>query len=83
MVEPFRCCHQSVGMARARGGGLFLFSYLYILRTLAVSIAFPVIVGLGTAGVLLAGVSFFGESLKPHSLIGVAAILGGVVLLSQ
>ena len=65
------------------GGLLFLLSYLFILRTLAVSVAFPVIVGLGTAGVLLAGVSFFGESLKPHALLGVIAIIGGVVLVSQ
>ena len=65
------------------GGMLFFLSYLFILRTLPVSIAFPVIVGLSTAAIVLAGVGLFGEGLKPHSLLGLAAIVAGVVLVSR
>lgn len=65
------------------GGVLFLLSYLFILRSVPVSVAFPIVVSFSTGAVVLVGVLFLGESIKPLSILGLAAIIGGVILVSR
>lgn len=51
------------------------------LRTLPVGTAYAVWVGIGAAGVALAGILVLGEGASPARLLGLALILAGVVCL--
>lgn len=53
-----------------------------ILKTLEVGIVYAVWSGVGLAAVALIGVFWFGESVSLLKLLGLAAILVGVVLLN-
>lgn len=60
----------------------FALSYLFLylsLKYLAMSIAYAVWMGLGTAGAVLVNMIFFGESKKPARVFGVVLIIIGVV----
>jgi quaternary ammonium compound-resistance protein SugE len=52
-----------------------------VLKALPVGTAYGVWVGIGALGVALAGILVLGEAASPMRLLGLALILGGVVLL--
>ena len=52
------------------------------MRTLPVSVAYPVWAGVGTAGVTLIGVLELGESLGALKGLGVVLVVAGVVILN-
>lgn len=49
------------------------------LKTLPLSIGYPVWVGAGTVGTVICGFLIFGESLMPLKIASVAAIIIGVI----
>ena len=55
--------------------GLLTFSTKY----LPISIAYPVWVGIGAAGTVIAGAMFFGESISVLKVVFLAMIIGGVI----
>ncbi|MDF7671442.1 SMR family transporter [Orbaceae bacterium ESL0721] len=62
------------------GGFLFSFVFLYFsFNYLELSIAYPVWVGLGTSGAVLANMFLFNESKNGQRLVGLALIVVGVV----
>lgn len=65
------------------GGLTFIAGYLILLRTVAISVAYPLVVSLGIVGVVLAGILILGEQLKPISAVGLLFIIGGVLMVSQ
>lgn len=64
------------------GGVLFLLSYLFVLRTIPISVAFPIIVSLSTGTIAVAGALLLGEPLGFRAILGLIAITGGVILVS-
>jgi quaternary ammonium compound-resistance protein SugE len=48
------------------------------LRTLPVSVAYPIWTAVGTLGTVVLGVALLGESLTPLKLVAALAIVGGV-----
>jgi len=67
----------SVGTAVAVIGGIGFLTLA--LRTLPVSVGYPIWVGLGALGTVAFGHLLFGEALGPLKLASVAAIVAGVV----
>lgn len=67
------------------GGGsmLLLFSYLFAIRSLPLSVAYPIATSLGTVAVAIAGVALFSESLRPINMAGIALVVTGVLLISR
>lgn len=51
------------------------------LKTLPVSVAYPVWTGIGTLGTVLLGMVLFGEGMTVTKAVGLIAIVGGVVAL--
>lgn len=51
------------------------------LRTIGVGTAYATWSGIGTAGVAIAGWLIFGERLNPWGILGIALIIGGVLIL--
>jgi quaternary ammonium compound-resistance protein SugE len=48
---------------------------------LSIATAYAAWTGIGAVGTVAAGILFFGESLDPMRLLGIAAVVAGVVLL--
>lgn len=63
--------------------GVVMLSYLFAIRGLPLSVAYPVATGLSAAGICLIGSYFFGETIKLTSLSGIALIVLGVMLVSR
>jgi small multidrug resistance pump len=61
---------------------LALFLVSRVMRSLPVSIAYPVWAGGGTAGVALLGVVALGEPITVSKLLGVVLVMAGVVLVN-
>lgn len=61
---------------------LALYLVSRVMRTLPVSVAYPVWAGVGTAGVALVGVLALGEPLGMLKGLGIALVIGGVVILN-
>lgn len=61
---------------------LALYLVSRVMRTLPVSVAYPVWAGVGTAGVTLIGVLELGESLGALKGLGVVLVVAGVVILN-
>ena len=59
--------------------GFALWFLSIAMRTLPVSVAYPVWVGLGAIGAVAFGAILFGEALTPMKLVSVAAIVAGVI----
>ena len=60
---------------------VLLFSYLYALRGIDLSVAYPTVTGLAILGIVLAGGLFLGENMSFLKLFAMALIVAGVVLL--
>ncbi|KAE8764934.1 DMT family transporter [Georgenia thermotolerans] len=79
---------RSDGFARAGIGVLALAGYalaFYLLtralRTVSLSVAYALWSGIGTAVVATIGVLFLGETLTPTKVLGLLAVVVGVVIL--
>ncbi len=62
------------------GGSLALLSLT--MKTVPLSISYPMWAGIGTAGALAAAWALFGERLVPVQWVGVVLVLAGVVALN-
>ncbi|MNB94450.1 Multidrug resistance protein EbrB [compost metagenome] len=71
------------GMGVVVGMGLSFFSLSMSLRVIPLSFAYAVWSGVGTAITALIGVLVWGDPFTFVSFIGIAAIIGGVVLLNS
>ncbi|WP_428387931.1 DMT family transporter [Mucisphaera sp.] len=60
-------------------GGISLLTLA--LKTLPVSVAYPIWVAVGTLGTVVFGVVLFGENLSAVKVLGVVLIIGGVACL--
>ncbi|GAB4200233.1 MAG: multidrug efflux SMR transporter [Wenzhouxiangellaceae bacterium] len=74
-TRPLASVVTLVGLA----GGMYFLALA--MKDLPVSIAYPVWVGAGALGTVIFGVLFFGEGLTPLKIVGVVAIVAGVVSL--
>ncbi|MBZ9559203.1 MULTISPECIES: SMR family transporter [Modicisalibacter] len=63
------------------GYALAFYLLTLVLRTLPVGIAYAIWAGLGIVLVTLIGVVWFGESLDLPAVLGIAMIIGGVVVI--
>ncbi len=79
---------QSVGFTRMSIGALSLLGYVlafYLmaraLRTVPLSVAYALWSGLGTAVVATIGVVFLGETVTAAKIVGILAVVAGVVVL--
>lgn len=68
------------GYAAALAGGM---AWMFVLEKYAVSLAFPVYIGVIVSTVAVAGVLLFGEALPWTKLAGILLIVGGVTLVSR
>jgi multidrug transporter EmrE-like cation transporter len=62
--------------------GLTLVAYTLTLRRLDLSVAYPIVTGLGFLGVFLASWRLFGEEITLARVVGAALVIGGVSLLA-
>ncbi|OUM92840.1 MAG: hypothetical protein BAA04_02270 [Firmicutes bacterium ZCTH02-B6] len=62
--------------------GLAAISWLVVLSRAPLSVAYPML-SLGYAAVAVLSWQLFGESMNAAKVVGIAAILGGIVLLSR
>lgn len=62
---------------------LALYLVSHVMKSLPVSIAYPIWAGGGTAGVALLGVFALGESMNLLKLTGVALVFIGVILINR
>ncbi len=60
-----------------------LLTYLFAIRVVPLGVAYPLVTSLSTICVALAGVTLFGETLKPVAMLGIALVIGGVVLIAR
>lgn len=51
------------------------------MRSLPITIAYPLWVGIGIVGTVIAGVLLFGEHMNPLRILGLLLLLGGMVAL--
>jgi len=61
--------------------GLLLGCYLYALKGIDLSIAYPVVTGFAMVGIALSGALFFGESLSLAKIFAMTLIIAGVFIL--
>lgn len=64
----------------AFAGALYLVSK--VMKTLPVSVAYPVWAGGGTAGVALIGVLALGEAISVMKILGILLVMAGVVIVN-
>jgi len=55
----------------------------YVMKSLPVSIAYPVWAGGGTAGVALLGVLVLGENMNLQKLTGIVLVFIGVIMINR
>jgi len=68
-------------------GGVFciflLGCYLYALKGLDISVAYPAITGIALLGVVLSGTLFFDEAISLSRALGIISVVVGVLLLKE
>ncbi len=62
--------------------GVLLGAYLYALRAIPLSIAYPSVTGLAMVGIAITGTQILGESLSQSNIAGIGLIAVGVFLLA-
>ena len=60
---------------------LLLVTYLYALKGINLTIAYPTVTGLAMVLMSVAGYLYLGESLSPRKLIAMVLIISGIVIL--
>lgn len=63
-------------------GGVLLLSFLLTLRTLDLSVAYPIVTSCALVGITIASFLFLGEQASLSRVGGVLAIFSGVLLLA-
>ena len=63
-------------------GLCLLGAYLYALRGIPISVAYPMATSLSIAGITCAGVLIYGEAFGARMAIGVVSVIAGVVLIA-
>ena len=66
--------------AAALGGSV---TWMFVVESHAVSLAFPLYIGLSVALVVLGGIWLFGEPITPQRILAIALILAGVAIGSR
>ncbi|KQL48278.1 hypothetical protein AN963_00145 [Brevibacillus choshinensis] len=80
MSEGFSLMYPSVGVIL--GFGISFYCLSVSLRTIPLSLAYAIWSGVGTALTALIGILIWGDSLTAMAVVGIAIIIGGVVLLN-
>jgi small multidrug resistance pump len=62
--------------------GVAFFLLAHVVKTVPVGVAYAVWSGVGTAAVVLIGATFFGQVPTAPTVLGVALIVGGVLLVN-
>jgi multidrug transporter EmrE-like cation transporter len=57
--------------------------YLYALKEIDLSIAYPAVTGLSFLGIVVVGVLTLNESMSPAKLLAIVLIVAGVLILKQ
>ncbi|MEX3745638.1 MULTISPECIES: DMT family transporter [Lysinibacillus] len=65
------------------GYGISFYSLSLCLKTLPLSLAYAIWSGIGTALTVIVGIVIWGDIFNLYSAIGIALIIGGVLLLNQ
>jgi len=60
-----------------------LYLVSHVMKSLPVSVAYPVWAGGGTVGVVLLGVGLLGESINMLKVIGIALVVIGVMIVNS
>jgi quaternary ammonium compound-resistance protein SugE len=63
--------------------GVVMLAYLFALRGLPISSAYPIATGLSAAGICLIGALVYGEAVKVTTVSGIVLIIAGVMLVSR
>jgi quaternary ammonium compound-resistance protein SugE len=63
--------------------GVVMLAYLFALRGLPISTAYPIATGLSAAGICLIGALVYGEAIKITTISGIVLIIAGVMLVSR
>ncbi|MEY2371343.1 DMT family transporter [Lysinibacillus capsici] len=70
-------------LAVAFGYGISFYSLSLCLKTMPLSLAYAIWSGVGTALTVLVGIVIWHDIFTVYSAIGIALIIGGVILLNQ
>lgn len=70
-------------IAVAFGYGISFYSLSLCLKTLPLSLAYAVWSGVGTALTVIVGIVVWGDIFNLYSALGIALIIGGVILLNH
>lgn len=70
-----------IGTLALAGYALAFYLLTRALRTVSLSVAYALWSGIGTAVIATIGVLFLGETLTPTKVLGLLAVVGGVVIL--
>jgi len=79
--EGFRVLLPTVLALAAFASALYLVSH--VMKSLPVSVAYPIWAGGGTAGVALLGVVMLGESMDILKTVGIALVIIGVMIINR
>ncbi len=63
--------------------GLNLVFYTQALKTLPISIAYPVMTGAGFVFIAVSGIYLFSEKLQPAQMIGIGLVFAGILMISH
>ena len=63
--------------------GTVLLAYLFAIRLVPMGVAYATATSLSALGITVAGVLLFGETLKASAVIGIALVVGGVLLIAR
>jgi multidrug transporter EmrE-like cation transporter len=61
--------------------GVILGAYLYAIREVPISMAYPVVTSMATIGMAMAGSWLFGEVLEWQAVAGIACVIFGMLLI--
>ena len=81
LSEGFTVLGPSVAVAL--GYGISFYSLSLCLKTLPLSLAYAIWSGVGTALTVLVGIIIWHDMFNLYSALGIALIIGGVILLNQ
>ena len=70
-------------LAVALGYGISFYSLSLCLKTMPLSLAYAIWSGVGTALTVMVGIIMWNDIFNLYSAIGIALIIGGVILLNQ
>lgn len=70
-------------LAVALGYGISFYSLSLCLKTMQLSLAYAIWSGVGTALTVMVGIIIWNDIFNLYSAIGIALIIGGVILLNQ